>query len=136
METPWYHEGLRFECTQCGHCCTGAPGFVWVSDEEVGALAEFLGVSPAQAHDLYTRRYGARRSLREKENGDCVFYDKKVGCTVYSVRPQQCRTWPFWESNLRTEAHWQETCETCPGCGQGDLISPEEITRRLKVIKI
>ncbi len=100
METPWYRDGLRFECTQCGNCCTGAPGFVWVSDEEVGALAEFLGVSPAQAHEMYTRRYGARRSLREKANGDCVFYDRQAGCTVYAVRPRQCRTWPFWESNL------------------------------------
>ena len=27
----WYRDGLRFECTRCGACCTGAPGYVWVT---------------------------------------------------------------------------------------------------------
>ena len=35
----WYRDGLRFECTQCGKCCTGAPGYVWVDDDEVEALS-------------------------------------------------------------------------------------------------
>ena len=26
---PWYRDGLRFQCTQCGNCCTGDPGVVW-----------------------------------------------------------------------------------------------------------
>ena len=28
----WYSEGLRFECTQCGACCSGEPGYVWVDE--------------------------------------------------------------------------------------------------------
>jgi Fe-S-cluster containining protein len=74
--------------------------------------------------------------LREKSNGDCVFYDREQGCTVYTVRPRQCRTWPFWESNVRTEAAWERTCGICPGAGNGDLIPAEEITRRLKTIRL
>jgi Fe-S-cluster containining protein len=136
MENPWYHEGLRFRCTQCGHCCTGAPGFVWVSDQELDALAEFHGTPREQVEKLYTRWLGSRRSLREKANGDCIFYDKTAGCTVYPVRPRQCRTWPFWESNMRTPEDWKETCQVCPGSGQGDLIPAEEITRRMQVIKL
>ena len=31
--TPWYADGLPFTCTQCGDCCTGDPGYVWVTDE-------------------------------------------------------------------------------------------------------
>ena len=34
---PWYAAGLRFFCTQCGDCCSGAPGFVWVNEEEIAA---------------------------------------------------------------------------------------------------
>jgi Fe-S-cluster containining protein len=136
MENPWFHEGLRFRCTQCGNCCTGAPGFVWINDEEIDALSEFHGEPREQIEQLYTRWLGPRRSLREKANGDCIFYDKSAGCTIYPVRPRQCRTWPFWESNVRTPEDWEETCQMCPGSGQGELIPAEEITRRLQVIKL
>ncbi len=74
--------------------------------------------------------------LREKANGDCVFYESGRGCTVYQARPRQCRTWPFWESNLRTPEDWERTKELCPGSGQGELIPAEEITRRLRVIRL
>jgi Fe-S-cluster containining protein len=43
-DKPWYKEGLRFKCTACGDCCTGAPGFVWVNKEEMEALAAAAGV--------------------------------------------------------------------------------------------
>ena len=42
-KTPWYRDGLAFSCTRCGACCTGAPGYVWVSAEEIEQLAEFRG---------------------------------------------------------------------------------------------
>jgi Fe-S-cluster containining protein len=136
MSTPWYRDGLSFSCTRCGKCCTGAPGFVWVNDEELHAIARHLDEPVEQVRDVYTRAEGRQRSLRERANGDCVFYDRASGCTIYSVRPRQCRTWPFWESNVRTPAAWQHTCNVCPGSGQGDLISAEEITRRLKIIRL
>ena len=135
-EKPWYQDGLRFRCTMCGHCCTGAPGFVWVNDGEIQALAEFLHEPVEQTIALHTRPLRRGRSLREKSNGDCVFYDKAAGCTIYPVRPAQCRTWPFWDSNMKSEATWQKTCEICPGSGQDDLIPVEEITRRLKIIRM
>jgi Fe-S-cluster containining protein len=136
MTEPWFHDGLRFRCTRCGHCCTGAPGFVWVTDEEVAAIAELRGEQLADVEGLYTRLVGTKRSLRERLNGDCVFYDRAAGCTIYPVRPRQCRTWPFWESNVQSPEAWRRTCTTCPGAGQGELVSAEEITRRLKVIKL
>ena len=136
MSEPWYRDGLRFRCTRCGACCTGAPGYVWVNAEEVQAIAEHRGEPVEQTLALYTRLVGRRRSLREKDNGDCIFYDKKAGCTIYPVRPRQCRTWPFWESNVVTPEAWEQTCEICPGSGQGDLIPAEEITQRLRVIRL
>jgi Fe-S-cluster containining protein len=136
MGEPWYKDGLRFTCTRCGHCCTGEPGYVWVVDEGLAAIANFRGETLEEVKALYTRWTSRGRTLREKGNGDCVFYDREKGCTVYPVRPPQCRTWPFWESNLADPDSWEETCSGCPGSGQGELIPAEEITRRMKVIRL
>jgi Fe-S-cluster containining protein len=136
MKEPWYADGLRFECTRCGACCTGQPGYVWVNNEEITAIAEYRGQSVEELTQEYTRVVGNRRSLRERSNGDCVFFDGKQGCTVYPVRPRQCRTWPFWESNVATPEAWEHTCEICPGSGTGDLISVEEITQRIRTIRL
>jgi Fe-S-cluster containining protein len=136
MSDPWYKDGLRFQCTRCGNCCTGPPGYVWVTPEEIAAIAEHRGESLDQIQALFTRLVGRRRSLKEKANGDCVFYSRQEGCTIYPVRPRQCRTWPFWESNVATPESWQRTRRVCPGSGQGELIPAEEITRRLNVIRL
>jgi len=136
MSEPWYQDGLRFTCTRCGHCCTGEPGFVWVEDADLAAIADYLDLPVAQLEAMYTRGTTRGRTLREKGNGDCVFYDGGHGCTIYPVRPPQCQTWPFWESNVETPQSWQQTCGHCPGSGQGELIPVEEITRRLKVIRL
>ena len=136
MSEPWYKDGLRFTCTQCGDCCTGEPGHVWVNADELAAIAGHRGESVEEVIARHTRATPRGRTLREKANGDCVFFDRQQGCTIYSVRPRQCRTWPFWDSNVATPEAWRRTCEVCPGSGQGELIPVEEITRRLHVIRL
>lgn len=134
--SPWYHAGLRFTCTRCGDCCTGEPGFVWVDDAETTALAHFLDIPETEFIARLTRRGPRGRTLREKPSGDCILFEAGKGCTVYPVRPRQCRTWPFWESNVETPRAWERTTKVCPGAGQGELIPADEITRRMKVITL
>jgi uncharacterized protein len=136
MSTPWYADGLRFTCTRCGKCCTGEPGFVWVNDEEIQAIAERLELPLDEVLGRFTRTVNGKRTLREKLNNDCVFYESDQGCTLYDLRPRQCRTWPFWESNLKSQETWEKAESLCPGSGEGELIPVEEITRRMKVIRI
>jgi hypothetical protein len=107
-----------------------------VTDEELERIARFLGQPLQEVRELHSRKARGKRSLREKSNGDCVFYDRQKGCTIYSVRPPQCRTWPFWDSNVESPEAWEQTCQVCPGSGQGEVIPVEEISRRLKVIKM
>ncbi|QGJ69428.1 Flagellin N-methylase [Planctomycetales bacterium 10988] len=134
---PWYHEGLAFRCTQCGDCCTGEPGYVWVNQEEIDAMAKELGMKPEQFEHEYVEREGRRRTLRERENGDCVILDEKTRkCRAYQSRPRQCRTWPFWQSNLRSPADWERTCQECPGAGTGDLVPLEKIQEQMKQIRV
>ena len=136
-KVPWYNDGLQFECSQCGDCCTGAPGYVWVNGEEIAALAEHLGLPVEEFERKFVRKVGVRKSLIEYGNGDCVFFDGKARkCTVYEARPKQCRTWPFWDSNIRSPAAWQQTCEVCPGSGRGKLHTVEEIIAQSKVVRV
>lgn len=136
MAKPWYKNGLKFTCTQCGDCCTGEPGFVWVNDKELQQIAEFLNEPFEEVRAFYSQQERKGRSLRERTNGDCIFYHHNKGCTIYPVRPRQCQTWPFWQSNLETPEDWQETCEICPGSGQGELISAEEILQRVNTMRL
>ena len=65
-ETPWYADGLTFTCAQCGNCCTGAPGYVWISDEEIGRMAKHLKITRAALLDQYCRKIGSRYSFKER----------------------------------------------------------------------
>jgi Fe-S-cluster containining protein len=121
----WYEAGLRFECRRCGHCCRGAPGFVWVTRAALDRIAAFLKVDPDELRTTSVRRVGSRLSLLERPNGDCIFYAD--GCTVYPVRPEQCRTFPFWPEHL-TRSVWDHLGEVeCPGINRGRLWTRGEI---------
>lgn len=125
----FFDHGLRFECVQCGHCCTGAPGIVYVAPAELPPLAAALGLSTKETISRYLLPWRDAHTVREDTDGRCLFYDK--GCTIYAARPTQCRTWPFWQANLRSEARWKRIARECPGIGGGDsrgrLYTREEI---------
>ena len=125
---PWYAEGLRFRCTQCGKCCTGEPGTVLVSDEEIRTLARRVELEEQQFRTAFTRQIPSGKViLRELSNGDCVFWKAGQGCTVYEDRPRQCKTWPFWSSNLTTPEAWNEASRDCPGMDQGEAHAADAI---------
>jgi len=129
-ELPWYRDGLRFACTRCGHCCTGEPGAVRVTEEEVARLARHVGLDLADFSERYTRLLPDRStSLSEKPNFECVFWSGERGCTVYSARPKQCRTWPFWQRNVASSEHWRAAARGCPGMDQGPLFDLATIAR-------
>jgi len=127
----WYRGGLRFECTGCGACCTGEPGYVWVTREDIRRIAEFLGRDDGWLPGHILRRVGLRYSLTERPNGDCVFLQPRSegrrGCAIYPVRPLQCRTWPFWTVNLTSAAAWAEAATRCPGMNNGPTYDFEAI---------
>lgn len=128
---PWYHEGLQFTCSQCGDCCSGAPGYVWVDESEIERLATRMQMDVDSFEKKFVRQVGAQKSLVEYPDGDCIFLDPDSrGCLVYEDRPVQCRTWPFWNSNLTNRRAWKETCAVCPGSGTGRLYTLEEIEVR------
>lgn len=130
-DTPWYQSGLAFQCTGCSNCCSGPQtGYVWVDDQEILELANAAGYRDDL--DTFERKFlrtvGARQSLVEYSDGDCIFLDPTTRrCSVYQARPKQCRSWPFWKENLKSPQAWASTAKGCPGCNRGKLYSLPEI---------
>lgn len=125
FQIPWYKEGLPFNCTQCGKCCTGLPGYVWVSEDEMREMAEFLSLSVSDFKRLYMKRVGQRWALVEKKSQDhsCVFY-KEQKCQIYAARPLQCRAYPFWQENLLSEVSWEAVAKECEGINSTTTLIP------------
>ena len=115
---PWYKEGLNFKCTGCGKCCTGAPGLVFISQDEAEAAAEYLAITYTQFKIRYTRIWENRMVLTEIKEGlgefRCVFL-KENQCTIYPTRPKQCQTYPWWKENLNTAESWKLAAKFCEG---------------------
>jgi Fe-S-cluster containining protein len=136
---PWYAAGLAFECTGCGDCCAGPDeGYVWVTDADIRAIAEQLHITEDQMRRDYVRKVGRRQSLREvKRTKDCAFLTEcngdGRGCKVYSARPIQCRTWPFWPGNLTSPDAWAHAGMRCRGINRGRRYTLEEIQQRASV---
>ncbi len=116
-------------------------------------MAEFLGTSPQEVVEKYCRKVGGRFSLRERKHPrhggyDCIFikeipvenqkseessaektkHTRRI-CSIYSVRPLQCRTWPFWSGNLSSKAAWESASKRCPGMNQGELFDRARIEK-------
>lgn len=129
---PWYKDGLRFECRRCGRCCGGFPGYVWITEDEIGEAAGHLGISAEEFVEQYARRHGVRCTLKEVDNWNCIMLRDAEGdpeCRIYPVRPAQCRTFPFWDEKLQEEEYWDAAAKDCPGMNRGRLYTLEEIER-------
>ncbi len=148
---PWFADGLQFSCTGCGNCCTGGPGVIWISDEELTRLAAFLNKTVDEVIAKYCTRIGRKVTIKEKKPNargefDCIFLKiLPVGsmfngqklpvairiCRIYPVRPLQCRTWPFWHDTLATPEDWAAAAaKRCPGMNRGRTWTKDQITAR------
>ncbi len=132
----WYSKGLRFECTGCGKCCTGPPGYVWVSEEEIEAMAAHLKINILDFKEKYVRAVDGRLSLREvkiDDNYACIFLSVDNKCQLYANRPIQCQTFPWWPSNLKSINAWNETAQSCEGINaSAEFVDSDEISIQLK----
>ncbi|MBU0991103.1 MAG: YkgJ family cysteine cluster protein [Proteobacteria bacterium] len=105
-------------CKACaGRCCRGESGDIWVNQKDIAEISRFLNISPVLFIEKYLHKRGNRFTINERFAGqefDCVFLndgDDKV-CTIYPVRPEQCRKFPFW-SYYRNRK--EELFKECPG---------------------
>ena len=128
----WFSSGLHFSCHQCNNCCRGSqPGWVYVNPRQNEQIAKFLSIDLLSfKRDFLITNEEGDTVLRLKPNGDCIFWDN--GCTVYSARPRQCRTFPFWPENLKSRKQWDGLKRFCGGIDNGNYYSLSEIRSILK----
>ena len=119
---------LPFDCTGCGNCCK-TTGNVYMSPEEVISAASYLNVTTSEFINSYAdyKLESASTNIagsfghgevpwillqnREPQNTEgppsCIFLDSETNeCGIYSVRPIQCSTYPFWSNILASEQNW------------------------------
>ncbi len=119
-DNPWYREGLSFKCTGCGDCCTGAPGYVWLTDADITRFATHFKMDEESFLRRHARYINGRYSLKEMpKTFSCVFL-KERACTVYEARPIQCRTFPWWPENVSSPEAWNALSKSCEGVNHQD----------------
>lgn len=124
----WWEDGVRFQCQGSGRCCVsrGEYGYVYLTLEERRKMAKFLKLSTSAFTRKYCQKTDGIYHLKDGDGPECIFLTGKR-CSVYEVRPMQCRTWPFWPEVMNAKAWAKEVQAFCPGVGKGRLISGEEI---------
>lgn len=126
---------LNFECQRCLHCCSGEPGYVFLSKSDIERASSFLGLGEEEFIGIYCRKidYGSYYmvSLKEKDNYDCIFL-RPHGCSIYEARPHQCATYPFWRGLCDDPKAWKEEMSNCPGLGKGRKYTKKEVERLLE----
>lgn len=104
-------------CDSCnGNCCIGESGYIWITAMEIQSLALYLNLSIEELKFKYLIKIGYKYSIKEvklaSNNFACCFFNlEKKQCSIYSVRPNQCRTFPFWDYFKENE---EEVYKECP----------------------
>lgn len=125
---------VRFQCTGCGQCCSGDPSqhYVEVSREEQRRIYQLLELDGRRFRREYieTAEDGSE-GIRLLDSGRCPFLEHDHRCGIYSVRPNQCLTYPFWPELLGSRLGWEREKARCEGIGKGPEIAEQEISAKL-----
>lgn len=101
---------VRYTCQRCTNCCRW-PGVVKVEQDEIAAIAAYVGMTEDAFIQEHTRVRPDRRglSLLEKEDHSCAWLEGN-DCRLQAVKPRQCRAFP----NEWNFPGWREKCEAVP----------------------
>lgn len=135
--TAWWKEGVKFSCQpECGKCCDQPGGVVFLTKQDALVMAQHFVISFEDFIEKYcTKSRNGRIVLKsDDETGVCIFLNQQKQCTTYHARPSQCRAFPWWGENLRSEQSWQHTKSLCPGIDGEDALIVDGKTIRLHIL--
>ena len=91
---------------------------MFFSQEEAAVLARRLHGSDATPEallgELWFQDYSGAFVVSVEEGGSCPFLSQGR-CTVHEIRPEQCRTYPFWPETLASRGAWEVEKRHCEG---------------------
>lgn len=137
MNRPWWMKGVPFSCqADCGKCCDEPGGIVYLRPEDAETLAKHHRLEMEEWLERDCRQtIDGRFVLKSDPITDiCIYLSEDKKCTVYESRPAQCKSYPFWPENLRSERSWKRTIEECPGLYSEDAISIDGDTIKAKML--
>jgi Fe-S-cluster containining protein len=104
----------QIDCRECAACCRN--NVIPVSEDEIARLASRLGEPPDVFRAKYVRNAAGPPHDAEQEidASPCPFLQGNL-CSVYEVRPQACRDYPYVGGDVRSRsAGIIERAGTCP----------------------
>ena len=68
------------------------------------------------------------------DSKDCVFLTGKI-CGVYQARPTQCRTYPWWLTNIQDQEGWDQAARVCEGINHpsAPIVPAAEILEQVRL---
>jgi uncharacterized protein len=130
VKSRFYDNGLNFECTGCGKCCEYSDAEVYLNESDIDRICAYLTITSESFIKTYCRTVKGKQVLKSNKS-HCIFLNEKR-CKIYSARPDQCRTFPFWGEILKSKTRWDYVGETCEGINQGKFYTFEEIRKAMK----
>jgi hypothetical protein len=101
---------------------------VYVNREDIARLASHLAISQAEFKRRYLCGVAPLLRFRKPRNKQCPFLNSN-GCSVHSVKPLQCSSFPYWPELLASAGERRQTAQFCPGMNRGPLVNIESASR-------
>ena len=102
----------EIDCLQCANCCKTLQ--IVVDQKDIVRLAAHLKMNVAQ----FVRTYVvvAEDGVKLLKSNPCALLGADNKCTVYEVRPQACRDFPFlYDAHFASRSlSMIDNCSTCP----------------------
>lgn len=123
MNRRWFDKAISFACTSCGKCCKSYNNQikVYLNTIETIQISDHIGADIDEFQKKYIdihydQHQNELISLKSNENKtNCIFL-KQNQCSIYEVRPTQCRTYPYWPQHMLGKNTWlKEASSTCEG---------------------
>lgn len=95
---------LCASCKTQGCCTNSTVPLVFDSD-----LANLKSINKNNDDFLHDRNVNGIiiKAINKKPNSNvCIFWDEKVGCSIYKQRPFDCKAYPFDILKINEKFHW------------------------------